>query len=96
MSVPITYLRYVAYNWCFFLHYVTNPVINDLLKEVEQAELGIELSNGASIAGILFADDYVGVSDCCGASTEAYICLSKSAVMVFARDMLKWGEPHIF
>ena len=34
-----------------------------LLKEVEQAELGIELSNGAIIGGMLFADDFVGVSD---------------------------------
>ena len=37
--------------------------INGLLKEVEQAELGIELSNGAIIGGMLFADDFVGVSD---------------------------------
>ena len=37
--------------------------INDLLKEVDQAKLGIELSNGASISGMLFADDFVGVSD---------------------------------
>ena len=33
------------------------------MKEVEQAELGIELSNGARIGGMLFADDFVGVSD---------------------------------
>ena len=37
--------------------------INGLLKEVEQAELGIELSNGARIGGMLFADDFVDVSD---------------------------------
>ena len=37
--------------------------INGLLKEVEQAELGIELSNRARIGGMLFADDFVGVSD---------------------------------
>ena len=36
---------------------------NDLLKEVDQAKLGIELSNGASISGMLFADDFVGVRD---------------------------------
>ena len=35
--------------------------INGLLKEVEQAELGIELSNGAIIGGMLFADDFVGL-----------------------------------
>ena len=37
--------------------------INGLLKEVEQAELGIELNNGARIGGMLLADDFVGVSD---------------------------------
>ena len=37
--------------------------INDLLKEVEQAELGIQLSSGKTIGGMLFADDFVGVSD---------------------------------
>ena len=36
--------------------FITNPVFsihNDLLKEVEQAKLGIELSTGASISGTL-------------------------------------------
>ena len=37
--------------------------INDLLKEVEQAELGIQLSSGKIFGGMLFADDFVGVSD---------------------------------
>ena len=36
---------------------------NDLLKVVEQAELGIQLSSGKIVGGILFADDFVGVSD---------------------------------
>ena len=35
--------------------------INDLLKEVEQAELGIQLSSGKTFWGMLFADDFVGV-----------------------------------
>ena len=35
--------------------------INDLLKEVEQAELGIKLSSGKTFWGMLFADDFVGV-----------------------------------
>ena len=82
--------------------------INGLLKEVEQAELGIELSNGARIGGMLLADDFVGVSDsgeqlqmlidvvhayCCKWRLKANV--SKSAVMVFARDAVegdwKWG-----
>ena len=37
--------------------------INDLLKDVEQAELGIRLSSGKRVGGMLFADDFVGVSD---------------------------------
>ena len=32
------------------------------VKEVEQAELGTELSNGGRIGGMLFPDDFVGVS----------------------------------
>ena len=86
--------------------------INGLLKEVEQAELGIELSNGARIGGMLFADDFVGVSDsgeelqklidvvhayCCKWRLKANV--SKSAVMVFARDAVegdwKWGENSL-
>ena len=37
--------------------------VNDLLKDVEQAELGIQLSSGKRVGGMLFADDFVGVSD---------------------------------
>ena len=37
--------------------------INDLLKDIEQAELGIQLSSGKRVGGMLFADDFVGVSD---------------------------------
>ena len=37
--------------------------INDLLKDVQQAELGIQLSSGKRVGGMLFADDFVGVSD---------------------------------
>ena len=35
--------------------------INDLLKDVEQAELGIQLSSGARVGGMLFADDSVPI-----------------------------------
>ena len=37
--------------------------INDLLVEVEKAGLGVQLNNGKSIGGLLFADDFVGMSD---------------------------------
>ena len=34
-----------------------------MLKDVEQAGLGIQLSSGKRVGGMLFADDFVGVSD---------------------------------
>ena len=37
--------------------------INDLLKEVEEAGVGVQLCNDKSMTGMLFADDFVGVSD---------------------------------
>ena len=40
-----------------------NAVINDLLKEVEEAGVGVQLYNDRSMTGMLFADDFVGVSD---------------------------------
>ena len=40
--------------------------INDLLKEVEKAELGIHFGEGGRIGGMLFADDFVGLSDAAG------------------------------
>ena len=36
--------------------------INDLLKEVERVEFGIQLSSGKTVGGMLFVDDFVGVS----------------------------------
>ena len=69
--------------------------INGLLKDVEEAGLG---SNGKRMGGMLFADDFVGVSE----SRESLIryCnrwrlkanVGKSAVMVFSKDRIegKW------
>ena len=37
--------------------------VNGLLKEVEQAGLRVELSDGSTVGGMLFADDFVGVSN---------------------------------
>ena len=34
--------------------------INDLLKEVEQTGLGVQLSSGKTVGGMLSADDFVG------------------------------------
>ena len=36
--------------------------VNDLLKEVEQIGLGIQLSSGKTVGGMLFADYFVGIS----------------------------------
>ena len=37
--------------------------INSLLKDVEEAGFGIEISNGKRLGGMLFADYFVGVSE---------------------------------
>ena len=80
--------------------------INDLLKEVEQTGLGIQLSSGKTVGGMLFADDFVGISDskeslqklidvysyCSKWRLRANV--SKSAVMVFSKHAVngywKW------
>ena len=78
--------------------------INDLLKDVEEAGLGIELSSGKMIGGMLFADDFVGITDskeslqklinvvhryCNRWRLKANV--GKSAVMVFSRNVVE-GE----
>ena len=40
-------------------YYFQYSLINDLLKEVEQAELGIKLSSGKTFGGMLFVHDFV-------------------------------------
>ena len=86
--------------------------INGLLKEVEQAGLGVVLSDGSTIGDMLFADDFVGVSNseeelqrlinvahayCCKWRLKANV--SKSAVVVFARELVegswKWGQQTL-
>ena len=76
--------------------------INGLLKEVEQAGLGVELSDGSTIGGLLIADDFVGVCDseeelqrlinvahayCCKWKLRANV--SKSAVVVFVKELVE-------
>ena len=48
---------------CSLSSIIFSVFINDLLKEKEQAELGIQLSSGKTVGGMLFTDDFVGVSD---------------------------------
>ena len=68
-------------------------------KEVEQTGLGIQLSSGKTVGGMLFADDFVGISDSkeslqklldvvysyCS-KWELRANVSKSAIMVFSKD----------
>ena len=41
-----------------------SPILfrDDLLREVEEADLGIQLEGGKKVGGMLFADDFIGVS----------------------------------
>ena len=74
------------------------------MREVGEAGLGVELFNDKSIGGMLFADDFVGVSDskdklqklinvvhsyCNRWRLKANV--SKSAAMLFARNKVE-GE----
>ena len=74
-----------------------------MLKDVEQAELGIQRSSGKRVGGMLFVDDFVGVSDsrerlqklidvhgyCNKWRLKANV--SKSAVMVFSKTSVEGG-----
>ena len=77
--------------------------IKGLLSEVEEAEIGIDLSSGGRLEGPLFADDFVGVSESKQTPIDvvhAYCRqwrlkpnVSKSAVMVESvNGAWKWGE----
>ena len=68
----------------------------------------MELSDGSTIGGMLFADDFVGVSNPKEELqrinvAHAYFCkwanVSKSAVVVFARELVEgswnWGEQAL-
>ena len=49
--------------------------INGLLREVEEAEIGIDLSSGGRHGGLLFADELVGVSESKGQLQTLIACL---------------------
>ena len=70
-----------------------------MLREVEKADLWIQLGGGKKVGGVLFADDFIGVSGskeglqklisvvhgyCNKWRLRANVC--KSAVMVFSRN----------
>ena len=79
------------------------------MKDVEEAGLGIEISSGKRMGGMLFADDFVGVSEsreslqklidvvygyCNRWRLKANV--GKSAVMVFLRRVGGSGESMSF
>ena len=37
--------------------------ISDLLEEIDRAQIGIQLKNGNKVGGLLFADDFVGITE---------------------------------
>ena len=82
--------------------------INGLLVAVEQAGLGIELSDGGKVGGLLFADDFVRVSES-GEQVQRVIdvihsyCrkwrLKANVNKSFGKDSVegswKWGEQDL-
>ena len=78
--------------------------INDLLKDVEQAEVGVQLSSGKRVGGMMFADEFVDVSysreslqklvDVVHGYCKTWRLktnVSKSAVMVFSKNSVEGG-----
>ena len=58
--------------------------VYDLLKEVEEAGVGVQLRNDKSITGMLFADDF-GVSDS-GENLQLMWCI----IIVEINPQLMW------
>ena len=48
---------------CTLVLFIFSVFSNDLLKEVDQTGLGLQLSSGKTVEGMLFVDDFVGISD---------------------------------
>ena len=103
---------------CLWLEFSISTVPDALEKYIELCKLSfdiiqlyIELSDGSTIGGMLFADDFVGVSNSeeelqrltnvahayCKWRLKANV--SKSAVVVFARELVEgswnWGEQAL-
>ena len=48
---------------CSLFPILFSVFINCLVKEIKRVELEIQLSSGKTFGGMLFADDFIGVSD---------------------------------
>ena len=73
--------------------------ISDLLEEIDRAQIGIQLKSGNKVGGLLFADDFVGITESSENLQQLIdiICnkwclnanVNKSAVLVFGKDKVK-------
>ena len=76
--------------------------ISDLIDEIDRAQIGIQLKSGNKVGGILFADDFVGITDSSDNLQQLIdivykFCskwrllanVNKNAVLVFGKDNVK-------
>ena len=48
---------------CSFSPILFSVFISDLLEEIDRAQIGIQLKSGNKVGGLLFADDFVGITE---------------------------------
>ena len=76
--------------------------ISDLLEEIDRAQIGIQLKSGNKIGGLLFADDFVGITESSEnlqqlidiiyefcSKWRLHANVNKSAILVFGKDKVK-------
>ena len=76
--------------------------ISDLLEEIDRAQIGIQLKSGNKVGGLLFADDFVGITESSEnlqqlidiiygfcSKWRLHANVNKSAVLVFGKDKVK-------
>ena len=81
--------------------------ISDSLEEIDRAQIGIQLKSGNKVGGLLFADDFVGITESSEnlqqlidiiyeSKWRLHANVNKSAVLVFGKDKVKgkwnWGD----
>ena len=68
-----------------------------MLREVEEADVGVKLSSGGRLGGLLLADDFVGVSESKDRLQRlidvvyAYYCKWRLKANV-SKSAVKWGD----
>ena len=76
--------------------------ISDLLGEIDRAQIGIQLKSGNKVGGLLFADDFVGITESSEnlqqlidiiyefcSKWHLHANVNKSTVLVFGKDKVK-------